>query len=85
LDEFEATLSTAGAVQSESCAPRTGWLRGVALQSNQYSDLLYSLGVGRTFFFCFRQASHPRPEGTPGIVRRDKFIETMIALKHHKA
>lgn len=85
LDEFKAALSTTGAVQSESCASCTRRLRGVALQYNQHSDLWYSLDVERTFFFCFRQASHPRPEGTPGIVLRDRITRTMNAIEYYKA
>jgi hypothetical protein len=30
-------------------------------------NLLTEVECLHTFFFCFRHASHPRPEGTPGI------------------
>ena len=84
LNEFEATLSTAGTVQSESLASCARWLCCIALKLGQHSNLLYSLNSGRTFFFCFRQASHPRPEGTPGIVLRSKTLETLEFANHLK-
>jgi hypothetical protein len=39
--------------------------------------------IFRTFFFCFLQASQPRPEGTPGIVRRYDVPKTSLACEHH--
>lgn len=30
-----------------------------------------------TFFFCWRQPSHARPDGTPGMARRDKLLPFM--------
>jgi hypothetical protein len=42
LNEFKATLSTAGTIQSKSLASCTSRLCGVALQLDQYSSLLYT-------------------------------------------
>lgn len=33
------------------------------------------LDQGQTFFFVLRQASHPREEGTPTIIKADAALE----------
>jgi hypothetical protein len=54
------------------------------IQLGQRSNLLYYVVFGRTFFFCFRQASHPRPEGTPGMLLSCQNLKTMIPVNRYK-
>lgn len=77
--ELVALLTSANAWDAEACASSAGWCGLVTLEVTPcVSDILRDpvarlngeivMRKKRTFFFCFRQASQPRPVGTPGIV-----------------